>query len=384
MASVYLEPKQFGRLTEPLKVGFSMPDIGDGETTFKTLCYQLFCEDGSPVMKAPKVYSPKSSGNLPPIDFSREIKPMVYTECPSFAQGTSFMASEEMKKGFYVEYWEKTTTIDPEADSCVETEEGGKQQTATFKVINSTTQYYEDSSQIFQFVLTSRPKCIPICETARDFMYACNGANTVIIPRLSDGSVGQLIQAPFTGAIGYVGVGPYNIWGDNVPSNVTGYTVRTGGVDYHYVFKCCCKTQMTIYFQEHQGGWAAMPFCKTDGIDFESNHTEICRVGACEAPDHIESRRKGGNSIVNNDDHREYFNLALELPYCDREWQLWANNFLASGNYKAVVKNVYGNDIDVKFIVTGGRINTFVDEQKSYLRISGKIEQPYNTPNNYL
>ena len=381
MASTYLEPASFGRLTSPLKVGFSMPDIGNGDTEEKKLCYQLFCEDGSPVMKAPKVYCPKKAGELPPIDFRREIEQMLYTECPSFAQGTAFMASEEMKKGFYVEYWEKTITINPEADQCVEIEEGSKEKTATFKVINSATQYWEDGSAPFQFFLTSRPHCIPICKSARDFVYACNGGNILIIPQFSDGS-SQIIQAPLSGEIGYVGVGPYNIWGDNVPSNVTGYIVRIGGVEYCYVFKCCCKTQMPVYFQEAQGGWSVISFCEMTAKDFESNHSTICRPQPCETPDHIESRRRGGNTIVTGP-ARKYYTLSFDLPYCDLEWQRWAEIFLASGDYKIIEKDWNGNDIEVKFIVQPGRVNIFTKDNKSQLVVTGYVEQNFNRPNNY-
>lgn len=381
MATIVQHPTTLNRVTDVLCFIFNMSDIGDGETTQKKLWYQLFCEDGTPAMVQPKSYLPKATGNLPQIDFSREIEKFLTCKTPNFGTSTSWNDAEELKKKFYVEYYEETITTDPEAETCVTSEEGSKEKSDVFEVLNSAVQWWEHD---VIGILTSRPKYYCLCEDAEDFLYLCRdgafGGTMNITAYYTDGTSGNVASVGAGGEIGYWGMGPYNIWGNNVPANLSHYVVQASNNEqFHIGIKCCCEKNITLYFKEHQGGYAAMSFCCIDDIQFASNHTEYCAANEKGRP-YSQQQRHNGDFQILEKDSREIITMHHRITDCTWRDIRWVHNLLASKKALAQLPDFAGLPITVDFRIASNQVVTYEKEKIIDITITGYINQTYNLP----
>lgn len=369
----------------------NIDDVGDGTTNEIRVGYQLLLSDGTPATKE-KFYAPPKPGEFT-LSFNKDYRRFMEVVYPNIAS-SGLQGFPNCHVEFKLKYWE----IEYDLENCTDPVENNPTETGFHAVSNAVFQSFQSETLIGgtpqglsaprRTIMHNKPKCIPICKDGYDFFYVC-GVNvpTSIVQEvvLQDGTT-QQVSSQLISRSGIARVGPNVLYPNGVPNNAIGWkvTVSSNGLteEFEYPFKCDCGAK--VIFQEHEGGFSMINFCKELSDEFVTSSTEICiHNESSKSGDLADYRRinDGFTRVQNNP--KEYINLELKVPDDGIGWRRWINNFLASQNVLIVRYDIAGREEPYKFIIEDSQYVTFQDEVDVRLVVRGKIEQVFYLPQSY-
>jgi len=382
MPTIDLEPSGVKGVGECLQYGVSMASLGSGTITRK-LGYRLKDADTGDYITAERAMTPRSAGFTEYLDFTRNVKGLVYTT-PPLLQSWSLTAAESddnFMKSVQLETKEYVVENDPSADPpvCNTTEEAGPT-SASVQIVNSATQNYQIFVERIGMALSMRPETWNVPHTTYQWVWTYGPANIRLNAYNKENGLAQQIDISGANNVNIVPIGPFNSSIANVQNirrvEVLNLNFSEGdarrNIGTYYVNMCdhCPENIQEIYFLSPLGGYDTITF-DCPSVSVVKNYKEICRYDNCGGTQ-INRLQRGGKTIG---DATAATQFTLTRTAANTPSQIeWFESFLASTSYykRRTVNTFAPVDQAVKVLINGGTIGINEDTGELVMQVTGR------------